>query len=169
MRNTRRIKRMSRNRGKITKMNLTSLMDVFTILVFFLLVNSGSVELVEAPKNVKLPESRVETKPRETVVIFVSPEDVLVQGEAVARVADIFEGKPGTTDPIISRLAELRDNIVGQSTLAVADSQEVTILADKQVPFLVIRKIMTTCTDEGYENVSLAVIQKPTQVATVGP
>ncbi len=168
MRNTRRIKRMSRNRGKITKMNLTSLMDVFTILVFFLLVNSGSVELVEAPKNVKLPESRVETKPRETVVIFVSPEDVLVQGEAVARVADIFEGKPGTTDPIISRLAELRDNIVGQSTMAVADSQEVTILADKQVPFLVIRKIMTTCTDEGYENVSLAVIQKPTQVATVG-
>ncbi|MDJ0701553.1 MAG: biopolymer transporter ExbD [Woeseiaceae bacterium] len=168
MRNTRRIKRMSRNRGKITKMNLTSLMDVFTILVFFLLVNSGSVELVEAPKNVKLPESRVETKPRETVVIFVSPQDVLVQGEVVANVADIFEGKPGTTDPIIARLAELRDNIVGQSTMAVAESQEVTILADKQVPFLVIRKIMSTCTDEGYENVSLAVIQKPTQVATVG-
>ena len=47
MRNSRRIKRMSRNRVKIGKMNLTSLMDVFTILVFFLLVNSGSVELVE--------------------------------------------------------------------------------------------------------------------------
>ena len=168
MRNTRRIKRMSRNRGKITKMNLTSLMDVFTILVFFLLVNSGSVELVEAPKNVKLPESRVETKPRETVVIFVSPEDVLVQGEVVARVADIFEGKAGTTDPITARLAELRDSIVGPSTMAVAASQEVTILADKAVPFLVIRKIMSTCTDEGYENVSLAVIQKPTQVAAVG-
>ncbi len=165
MRNTRRIKRMSRNRGKITKMNLTSLMDVFTILVFFLLVNSGSVELVEAPKNVKLPESRVETKPRETVVIFVSPEDVLVQGEVVARVADIFEGKPGTIDPIMVRLAELRDNIVGPSTMTVAASQEVTILADKQVPFLVIRKIMSTCTDEGYENVSLAVIQKAAQVA----
>ncbi len=66
MRNSRRIKRMSRNRVKmVTKMNLTALMDVFTILVFFLLVNSGSVELVEAPKNVQLPESRVETKPRE--------------------------------------------------------------------------------------------------------
>ena len=60
MRNTRRIKRMSRNRLKITKMNLTSLMDVFTILVFFLLVNSGSVEVMEAPKTVTLPESRVE-------------------------------------------------------------------------------------------------------------
>ena len=55
MRNSRRIKRMSRNRVKITKMNLTSLMDVFTILVFFLLVNSGSVEIMEAPKNITLP------------------------------------------------------------------------------------------------------------------
>ncbi|MDH3613234.1 MAG: biopolymer transporter ExbD [Gammaproteobacteria bacterium] len=165
MRNSRRIKRMSRNRLKITKMNLTSLMDVFTILVFFLLVNSGSVELVEAPKNVKLPESRIETKPRETVVIFVSQEDVLVQGELVARVDDILRGEAGTTDLITLRLAELKENIVGPSTMAVADSQEVTILADKSVPFVVIRRIMSTCTDEGYENVSLAVIQKPTQVA----
>ena len=69
MRNTRRIKRMSRNRMKITKMNLTSLMDVFTILVFFLLVNSGSVEVLDTPKDVKLPEGMVEEKPRETVVI----------------------------------------------------------------------------------------------------
>lgn len=165
MRNSRRIKRMGRNRLKLTKMNLTSLMDVFTILVFFLLVNSGSVELLEAPKNVSLPESRVESKPRETVVIFVSAEDVLVQGEMVARVDDILEGREGTADPINARLAELKDNIVGPSTLAIAGSQEVTILADKSVPFVVIRKIMSMCTNEGYENVSLAVIQKPSQVA----
>ncbi|MGB5332019.1 MAG: biopolymer transporter ExbD [Woeseiaceae bacterium] len=165
MRNSRRIKRMSRNRLKITKMNLTSLMDVFTILVFFLLVNSGSVEIMESPKDMTLPEARVDTKPRETVVIFVSPEDVLVQGKIVARVADILEGELSTVDPITSRLAELRDNIVGPSTLAVAGSQEITILADKSVPFIVIRKIMSACTGEGYENVSLAVIQKETQVA----
>ena len=156
---------MSRNRLKITKMNLTSLMDVFTILVFFLLVNSGSVEIMESPKNMTLPEARVDTKPRETVVIFVSPEDVLVQGKIVARVADILDGELSTVDPITSRLAELRDNIVGPSTLAVAGSQEITILADKSVPFIVIRKIMSACTGEGYENVSLAVIQKETQVA----
>lgn len=146
-------------------MNLTSLMDVFTILVFFLLVNSGSVELLEAPKDVTLPESRVESKPRETVVIFVSKDEVLVQGKSVAQVTDIFEGNQTTYDPITNRLAELRDNIVGPSTLAVAGSQEVTILADKSVPFIVVRRIMSICTEEGYENVSLAVIQKETQVA----
>ena len=165
MRSSRRIKRMSRNRLKITKMNLTSLMDVFTILVFFLLVNSGSVELVEAPRDVKLPEAREETKPRETVVIFVSKDNVLVQGKLVAYVADILEGQAATMDPIAARLAELKENIVGPSTLNVAGSQEVTILADKSVPFVVVRRIMSACTGEGYENVSLAVIQKPTQVA----
>jgi len=165
MRNTRRIKRMNRNRVKITKMNLTSLMDVFTILVFFLLVNSGSVEVMEAPKTVTLPESRVETKPRETVVIFVSPDEVLVQGKAVGHVADVLDGSSPTLDAITVRLAELKETVLGPNTRAVAGSHEVTILADRSVPFGVVKKIMSTCTGEGYENVSLAVIQKASQVA----
>ncbi len=159
------MKRMSRNRMKITKMNLTSLMDVFTILVFFLLVNSGSVELVEAPKEVNLPESHEETKPRETVVIFVSPEDVLVQGTVVARVSDVLEGDETSLDPLMAQLASLKDRIIGQSTPTVSETQYVPILADRSVPFVVVRRIMSACTGEGYENVSLAVIQKPPQVA----
>lgn len=167
MRSSRRIKRMSRNRGKISKLNLTSLMDVFTILVFFLLVNSGSVEVMEAPKDVVLPESRVEAKPRETVVIFISPEEVLVQGKRVVEVDSVLQGGASTLEPVTARLAELRDNIVGPSTMAVASSQEVTILADKDVPFIVIRRVMSACTQEGYRNVSLAVIQKSSQVAAI--
>jgi biopolymer transport protein ExbD len=151
---------MERNRVKIGKMNLTSLMDVFTILVFFLLVNSGSVEVMEAPKTVELPESVVETKPRETVVIFVSPEDVLVQGVKVADVTDILDMEGMTITPITDRLAELDRSVLGPNTAVVAEAREVTILADRSVPFDVIRKIMSTCTEGGYENVSLAVIQK---------
>ena len=166
MRNSRRIKRMSRNRVKIGKMNLTSLMDVFTILVFFLLVNSGSVEVLDAPKEISLPESREETKPRETVVIFVSPEEVLVQGQPVALVDDILEGTQGYAEAITSQLAALKTTVIGSSTQAVAGSLEVTILADKNVPFIVVKRIMSTCTGEGYENVSLAVIQKAQQVAS---
>ena len=160
MRNSRRIKRMGRNRMKISKMNLTSLMDVFTILVFFLLVNSGSVEVLDSPKDLTLPESRVETKPRETVVIFISPTEVLVQGQLVALVEEIIEGKASVLDPIAARLAQLKENVIGTNTLTVSTSQEVTILADKSVPFTVIKTIMSTCTSEGFENVSLAVTQK---------
>jgi biopolymer transport protein ExbD len=167
MRNSRRIKRMSRNRLKISKMNLTSLMDVFTILVFFLLVNSGSVEILDAPKDVALPESRVELKPRETVIISISAEDILVQGKLVAFVDDVLNDKSAAIEPISARLAQLKESVIGTSTATVAASQEVTILADKSVPFTVIKTIMSTCTSQGYENVSLAVIQKGQQVAAL--
>jgi biopolymer transport protein ExbD len=151
---------MSRNRGKITKMNLTSLMDVFTILVFFLLVNSGSVEILDAPKEVTLPESQVETKPRETVIIFVSPEEILVQGEPAGLVEDVLAGDQAPLDNVKYRLMQLSENVIGISTRVVAATKEVTILADKSVPFTVVRQIMSTCTGAGYEKVSLAVVQK---------
>ena len=167
MKNTRRIKRMARNRPKITKMNLTSLMDVFTILVFFLLVNSATTEVLEAPKQIKLPDSAIETKPRETVVIFVSPNEVIVQGEPVALVEDILalDGKQPIAG-IGERLNELTQSIIGINTQVVAESQEVTILADKSVPFNVVKKVMSTCTSEGYTRISLAVMQKAPEALT---
>jgi biopolymer transport protein ExbD len=144
-------------------LNLTSLMDVFTILVFFLLVNSATVEVLQQPKQIKLPDSVVETKPRETVVIFVGMEEVLVQGVPVALVADIQATDSAEIEPISVRLAELSGSVIGLSTQAVADSQEVTVLADKADPFSVLKKIMATCTGQGYTRVSLAVVQKSAQ------
>ena len=93
MRNNRRIRRMGRNKKKVTGLNLTSLMDVFTILVFFLLFHASGSEVLEAPKQIKLPDSVVETKPRETVVIMVSPETVLVQGKAVMNTLELLDAK----------------------------------------------------------------------------
>lgn len=160
MKNTRRIKRMSRNRVTVPKMNLTSLMDVFTILVFFLLVNSATTEVLETPKKITLPASVVEEKPRETVVIFISPDDVTVQGEAVVRTADIMNADVQNIEPIGTRLAELSASVIGLNTQTIAQSQEVTILADRAVPFTVIKRVMSTCTSEGYAKISLAVLQK---------
>lgn len=168
MKSSKRIKRMSKKRLKLTtKMNLTSLMDVFTILVFFLLVNSGSAETLETPKEVQLPESKVESKPRETVVIFVGKEQVVVQGEPVALVADILASNGENIEPIMAQLAMIKENVIGTSTLQVAESQEVTILADRSIPFSVVKQIMSTCTSQGYGHISLAVIQKDAQVSQI--
>jgi biopolymer transport protein ExbD len=146
------------------KLNLTSLMDVFTVLVFFLIFNSSAtVETLQTPKQITLPESVVEEKPRETVVIFVGMEEVLIQGVSVARVADIQATGNVEIEPISVRLAELSDSVIGLSTQAVAESQEVTVLADKSVPFSVLKKVMATCTAQGYARVSLAVVQKSAQ------
>ena len=163
MRSNRRIKRMGRNKKRLTGLNLTSLMDVFTILVFFLLFNSGSSEVLEAPKQIKLPDSVVEAKPRETVVIMVSSDVVLVQGEAVAQTTELLGNEVEIIAGISERLKQLERNIIGISTRTVTENKEVTILADKGIPFAVLKKIMSTCTDSGYGRISLAVIQKAAQ------
>ena len=160
---SRRIGRMTRYKHTLPKLPLTSLMDVFTILVFFLMVNQSSVQTLQQPKQIELPESVVEEKPRETVVILVNKNEVLVQGVPVAHITDIQATEYTDIEPIGTRLAELSESVIGVSTKAVAESQEVTVLADKSVPFSVLKKILATCTARGYTRVSLAVVQKSNQ------
>jgi biopolymer transport protein ExbD len=154
---------MGRNKKKVPSLNLTSLMDVFTILVFFLLFNTGSTEVVESPKEIKLPHSVIEAKPRETVVIMVSPEAVLVQGQAVIGTPELIASRNETIGAVTARLDQIERNVIGISTRTVAESKEVTILADKSIPFSALKKIMSTCTGSGYGKISLAVIQKASQ------
>jgi biopolymer transport protein ExbD len=154
------MKRMGRNKGKTASLSLTSLVDVFTILVFFLLFHSSAGDILETPKQIKLPDSVVETKPRETVVITVSPQVVLVQGQAVINTPDLLDDRIGSVAGITEQLRQLERNIIGISTKTVAENKEVTILADKAIPFKVLKKIMSACTDFGYGKISLAVINK---------
>ena len=164
MKKTRRMKRMSRNSGKkVPGMSLTSLMDVFTILVFFLLVNSSASEVLEAPKQITLPDSIAETKPFETAVIMVSEESVLVQGEVVMATSDLIDSNKPAFYEISNKLKSLKENVIGISTKTLAGSNKVTILADEKIPFKVLLKVMSSCSLAGYEQISLAVIQKASQ------
>jgi biopolymer transport protein ExbD len=134
------------------------MMDVLCVLVFFLLFQSFNGDIPEA--RIELPDSVVETRPRETVVIMVSPDVVLVQGEAVISTTKLLDDSIGTVREVTERLALLERNILGISTKTVAESKEITLLADKTIPFKVLKKIMSTCTAFGYGKISLAVAQK---------
>lgn len=154
---SRRTKRMARSHKKIPKMNLTSLMDVFTILVFFLLTNSASNEALEAPKEIDLPTSIVETKPKETVVVLVTPESILVQGTLVASTLDVIQSDAIVVESIKKELLIQRSKAFAADTIELP---EVNVLADRKIPFSLLKKIMSSCTSAGYDNISLAVIQK---------
>lgn len=160
---SRRMKRMGRSKKSPPGLNLVSLMDVFTILVFFLLVNSSSSDVMEPPKEITLPDSVVETKPRETVIVMVTEQMVLVMGEPVGTIDEIIESKQAIFEPIKTRLLEQKKRVIGVSTKAVSESGEVTILAHKTIPFKLLKKIMSSCTSAGYGKISLAVIQKASQ------
>ena len=160
---TSRIQWSSRSVRKSPGLNMVPLMDVFTILLFFLLVNSTSSDVAEPPKTVKLPASYVESKPRETVAIVVTEEEILVQGESVASTQAVLETTEPEIEAIMLRLLEQQKRVIGISERTVSDSAEVTVLAHKTIPFEILKKVMSSCTRAGYEKISLAVIQKSSQ------
>lgn len=164
MKQNRRMKRMARStKQKMASLNLVSLMDVFTILVFFLLVNSSSSDVMEPPKNIKLPDSVAESKPRETIIVLVTEENVLVQGDIVMSTAEALASNDAIMQPIKQRLLEQQNKVIGFKTKVIAESKEVTILAHRTLPFKLLKKIMASCTSAGYGKISLAVVQKASQ------
>ena len=153
---TRRMKRMERinRRGEGLGLNLIPMMDVLTVLVLFLLFHSFQGELPE--QRLELPDSVVETRPRETLAIVVNPEAVMVQGEPVVSTSELYEDRITMVAQIKVRLQELEQDI----GVTAPEGKEITLLADKTIPFKVLKKIMSTCTASGYGRISLAVVQK---------
>jgi len=162
MTETRRSKRMERNnrKGLIRGLgiNLIPMMDVLTVLVFFLLFHSFNSTLPDA--QIALPESAVPTRPRETIAIVVSPESVIVQGEPVVSTPTILDGGIGIVEELRDRLLKIGHGIIGDGVKAAVENTEVTLLADKTIPFKVLKKIMSTCTACGYGRISLAVAER---------
>ena len=159
---SRRMKRMERNNKKgVIKglgINLIPMMDVLCVLVFFLLFHSFNSTLPDA--QIALPVSTAEARPRETIAIVVSPETVMVQSEPVVDTPSLLDDNIGLVREIRDRLKQLESEMVGLGADAVAESKEITLLADKTIPFKVLKKIMSTCTASGYGRISLAVVQK---------
>ncbi|WP_129124654.1 ExbD/TolR family protein [Geomonas oryzae] len=160
MRQSRRMKRLERNNHRRQAfLNLIPMLDVLSVLVFFLLFHSFNGDMPE--QRLALPNSVVETKPRGTVVVSVTPEAIVVQGQPVARTAELYDDQVATAREVTEKLNEIQSRIAASGgTVAESESREVTLLADKNIPFKVLKKIMTSCTASGYGRISLAVIQK---------
>ncbi|RKZ99512.1 MAG: biopolymer transporter ExbD [Gammaproteobacteria bacterium] len=135
-------------------LNLVALMDVFTILVFFFLAHSVDGGTEAANQLVVLPESIAQQEPRETLIVMITPDTILLQGEVIVAV-DQIEVVADSIDPLHAALqAQLSDDA------AVDGAREVTIMGDRSVPFEVLNRVMQACKLAGYDNISLAVIQR---------
>jgi biopolymer transport protein ExbD len=161
-----RAKRMEkhhkRNKGA-GALNLVSLMDIFTILVFFLLVNSSDVETLPNSKDLQLPESIAEEKAKETVVILIGEENILVQGTPVASVAEVLETQGNDIPGLREALKSQNDRVLRRAAQDDIAGREVTIMGDKDIPYRLLKKVMATCTASDYGQISLAVLQKSSE------
>lgn len=164
---SRRAKRMERHHERHKKgggLNMISLMDIFTILVFFLLVSSTTVQDLPSTKKIKLPESIADKLPKETVVIVVSNEDILVQGNKVVDVKSVINSDKPDIAPLKEALLSQAERIIVKKTPdGKPINRDVTIMGDKEIPYRLLKKIMYTCTLASYGNISLAVTRKTEQ------
>lgn len=166
MKKSLRAKRMQRHHSRMNKksdLNLTALMDIFTILVFFLMVNSSDVQVLKDTNSIIMPLSLAKELPKETLVVQVSNEEIVIQGRKVANVdevklseEDVIKGLETELVYQTSRRPEMteKEKVLGRS---------ITIQGHNEVPFSVLKKIMATCAVAEYRDISLAVtrILKP--------
>ncbi len=159
MKLTRRAKRMqehhARRKDRTASLNMVSLMDIFTILVFFLLVNASNSEVLPLPKNIVLPESSAEKAPTRKLVIAVDKQQILLEGKPVMKVPAALGSKSATLRPLYQALLAKRGKIKD-----LQDAKGVVIMGDKDIPYALLKKIMLTASGANFTNISFAVSRK---------
>ena len=141
-------------------MVLVPFIDMMTILVVFLLVHTADTEILPNTKNISIPLSVSEKKPRPTVGVMVTRDTMYVNGRAVARVDAVMASEANVIEPLRAALRDQADRVLVETSREDIVEREVTIMGDKTVPFRVLKRIMATCTDADYGKVSLAVFER---------
>ncbi len=144
-----------RKKGRTSALNMVALMDIFTILVFFLLVSTSSEEVLPIAKNLELPISTSKVLPKESLVIAITDKQILLQGRPVLNRADLAKDHPLIIQALLNSL-----KIFLQSQEAKdLNNKIVTIMGDKDIHYSLIKSVMATASQAGYERISFAVAQ----------
>lgn len=157
---TLRMARHHKRNKKVATLNMVSMMDIFTILVFFLLVSAGDQQSLPSLKDIKLPESKAEQVPKENLVILVSKDKLMFQGKALAETKTILGNNSSVIPELLSALNNTAREMSKRSSEKEVKKRGVTIMGDKEIPYVLLKKIMLTCASSDFTNISLAVVQK---------
>jgi biopolymer transport protein TolR len=164
----RRTTKGERQHREDAELNLIPMIDILSVLVAFLLVYSTDVEVLQNTKGVEIPQSTAEAQPKHSVVVMITKDQLFVQGELVTNVGEIRDAKGPLIEPLREVLERpmLAGAVVRDLDMA---AREITVMADKSLPYSVVKKVMATCTAAAYGKVSLAVVEKeePVVAATL--
>ncbi len=155
-----RAKRHKKKFAMNTGLNLVSLMDIFTILLLFLLYHvSGEDEAITVPDIVRLPVSIASFKPAPATTVYITGDSILLGDKKIANTHDVIK----SDDPGIESLEKELIIQMSQEEQAAAEEgtpRKIMIMGDKMIPFTLLKKVMYTCSWAGYQTLTLAVIQK---------
>ncbi len=158
---------MPRKVREDARLNLIPMIDILSVLVAFLLVYSTEVEVIQNSKGVSIPQSLTDVLPKQSVVVMITKDAVFVQGEQVATLAEVNDPRARLVEPLRQVLQRPIAGLDAAGRDAALTSREVTVMADKDLPYEVLRKVLATCTAAAYGKISLAVLQKEKPVSGV--
>jgi biopolymer transport protein TolR len=156
----RRMERHHKRHRTTASLNLTSLMDIFTILVFFLLVNASNNQQLPDNKNIVLPESVAEELPEEVLTIQVSNQSIIVQDTRIADVTEVLAQEDKIIESLVEELQFRASRALPTVNAEGVAEREVMILGDRQIPYRLLQKIMVSCNQTDYNKISFAVLRK---------
>jgi biopolymer transport protein ExbD len=156
--------RLKKHRKRVhpgdSHMALVPFIDMMTILVVFLLIHTADADLLPNTKNISIPQSVSHAKPRASVVVMITKDELLVDGRHVASVDEV-RAEQGTTVPALQQaLSSQADRVLADAAKDSIADREVTIMGDRDLAYDVLKKIMATCTQANYGKVSLAVLER---------
>lgn len=142
-------------------LRMTSMMDILTVLLLFLIKSFAADEQLSPAPGVDLPTSSAEETPEASVVIAVTGDAILVGDQRVADLAAVRAGEGLRIEELGAHLGEIRAQKEDLARLQGLDPElgRVTIQGDREIEFAVLQKVMYTVGAEGWEEISLAVIR----------
>jgi biopolymer transport protein TolR len=156
------------------EINLVSMIDMLTVLVFFLLVyTTTEIDILPSAKDVQLPASMAEQNAREAVVVIISETEIVMEGQSLGRISDILASKELIIPSLKVALENQVERVLTDDSAKTEEERiagrEVTIMADKEIPYQLLKRVMATSTAADYGQLSLAVLQKASEarLATV--
>jgi biopolymer transport protein ExbD len=143
--------------GFSVKLNLVSLMDIFTILVFFLLLNSGDSQHLEKAKFIELPDSSTTNNVHGDLMIVVSEGDIYLGESVLVSVEEVMKAPQDAIEPLADALADYVAKRGELTRYEKAKGLSVTIMGDESVPYVLLKSVMATCNQQNFRDISLAV------------
>ena len=162
----RNVSRRHRSRAGLkasTSVNLISMMDILTVLLLFLLKSyvAGGEVMVPAP-GIHLPASTADAPPPSSVVVAIAGGEIMVSGEHAASMKEALQSDGLEIASLSARLQAIQaqQDEIARLRGGKSEGRTVTIQGDRDIEFKVLQKVMYTLGQNGYENISLAVLQK---------
>lgn len=144
-------------------LKLTSMIDMFTILLVFLLKSySAEGQIMSVAPDLRLPESTAQKAPQTTSIIAITNDFILLDGKQITTVNQVMSNNKLLIPELLNELNKLKQlsEKVGEIHSNMGFTGTISIQGDRELPYLVIKKIMFTCGQVGYNDMMLAVTKQ---------